>query len=537
MRSIYYNAKIYTNDSPEIATSMVVDDGKIIYIGDEFGAFWYNNEHTWLLDLSGEVVIPGFNDSHLHLYGLSMIRKQLKLHTATSIKDLIHKTKIYIEQESIASGNWVIGRGWNQDLFQGNHVFPTKQDLDSISTTHPIVLTRVCGHIMVVNSKALEACNIKEDTKAPFGGELDFEKGLLTEKALGLIYQYIPDPDDETLESMLTDTMNYANSFGVTTLQIDDLSHLNQSDYHRMLNLYQKLDQEGRLTTRLVLQCLLPRVELLDQFIKEGYPNQVYSPYLKVGPLKLLTDGTLGARTAAMRNPYHDDPSTKGLLTYPKEELLALVTKAHLANMSVAMHAIGDKAIEECLDVYEEVLTKHPRKDHRHAIIHCQITDDALLNRFKTLHVTAIVQPIFLDYDLHIVASRVGETLASTSYAFQSMLNKGVHLAIGTDAPIEDIDPFANLYASITRKDKRGIPEEGFYPSERLSVKDALYSYTAGCAYSSFDEHHLGKLKVGYHADFVVIDQDIFTIDPDMIPNTKALLTFVDGKKVYERRG
>jgi predicted amidohydrolase YtcJ len=531
-----YNGTIYTMDESKIASAIVLENEKIIYVGDDESALAYQTTDSWLLDLSKETVIPGLNDSHLHLYGLSLTRKQLSLLGSTSVQEVMDKTSTYINNHQIAPGKWVVGRGWNQDFFEGEIRFPTKSDLDQISGAHPIVLTRVCGHMMIVNSKALEFAGITKDALPPSGGRIDFEAGMLSEKALGMVYKNIPDPDDAELEKMLRETMAYANSKGVTTLQTDDLYHLSQSDFHRMMKMYQKLDKEQKLTCRLVLQALLPQMEQLKAFIEEGYPNQVYSTYLKAGPLKILTDGTLGARTAAMRKPYHDDPLTKGLYTYQNDELYEIIETAHLAHMSVALHAIGDGAMTQVLDVIEEVLNKYPKDDHRHAIVHCQITDDEICNRMKKLNITAIVQPIFLDNDLHIVKSRVGEELASTSYAFGSMLKKGIRVAIGTDAPIEDVNPFPNIYAAVTRKDKLGMPQEGHYPNEALSVEEAVYNYTVTCAYSSFDEEKTGMIKPGMLADLVVLDRNIFTISPNEIKDTEVLLTFVGGNLVYQKK-
>jgi len=533
MRKIIYNGVIWPQKNKSLCEAIVIDDDRIAFVGSNEDAFQYQTEESWMLDLNGAFAMPGFNDSHLHLYGSALTKSQLMLFGVASHEELIESTKAYIQDRGIPNGKWVVGRGWNQDLFKEGPVFPTKHDLDRISSVHPIVLNRVCGHVMVANSLALKKSGIESTTKCPSGGTLDFETGTLTEHALGLVYKAIPDPSEDELENLLVSGMEYAASKGVTTLQTDDLNHLSQSGFERMLSIYERLEQEGKLKTRIRIQAQLPDEKTLKRFLDQNHHKKKRGTMLKIGPVKLLTDGTLGAKTAAMRSPYADDPLTKGFMTYSPETLNHLVEMAHNASMNVALHAIGDEAISRCLDAIENALIKKPNLDHRHAIVHCQITDEAILNRFKALGVTAIVQPIFIDYDMHIVESRVGAQLASTSYAFGTMVQKGIRVAIGTDAPIEDLDPLPNVQAAVTRKDKSGYPPNGFHPEEKMSVEDALDRYTKTCAESTFDETILGSLEEGKLADFIVLDQNLLEIDPDQIKSANVLVTFLGGQIIH----
>ncbi|MCK7484274.1 MAG: amidohydrolase family protein [Bacillus subtilis] len=243
------------------------------------------------------------------------------------------------------------------------------------------------------------------------------------------------------------------------------------------------------------------------RYIAQGYANKTFSDRLKMGPLKILTDGTLGARTAAMTSPYHDDPTTTGLLTYSDAELYALVKTAHQAGMSVAMHAIGDRAMTQVLDTYERVLEEFPRADHRHTIIHAQITTPAILERMRRLNVYAAVQPIFIDYDMTVVNERVGRQLAQTSYAWKTMQNLGINVAIGTDAPVEDINPFENIRAAVYRSNKAG---HVYNLHEKMTVADAIHAYTKCSARQTRDEDQFGEIKVGHFADFAVLDRNTF---------------------------
>jgi predicted amidohydrolase YtcJ len=278
------------------------------------------------------------------------------------------------------------------------------------------------------------------------------------------------------------------------------------------------------------LQSQLPTIDLLKDYVAKGYPNKVYSDRLKMGPLKILTDGTLGARTAAMLLPYSDDPSETGILTYPSEALYELVKTAHQAGMSVAMHAIGDAAMTQVLDAYERVLTEDPRKDHRHCIIHSQITSEAILDRMARLDVYAAVQPIFIDADMEIVWDRVGSDRARTSYAWKTMLVKGINVAFGTDAPVEDINPIENIRAAVTRTNRAG---HTYLPEQAVTAQEAILAYTVASAKQTRDEHELGKIAPGYFADFAVWNRNQFVHMKSDHLEKEALLTYVGGTLVH----
>ncbi|MDP3130036.1 MAG: amidohydrolase family protein, partial [Bacillota bacterium] len=355
----------------------------------------------------------------------AFVMERLALQDVTSVGMLQEKLRAYLHSPAY-NGDFIAGRGFNQDFFDVK-TFPTKADLDQVSKDIPIIVTRVCGHIAVANTAALLRSSIDESTHID-GGEIDFHTGLLTEKALGCLFTSKLTTTKGEVKRLLIKGMDYANRYGITTLQTDDLMHAFPADFEKMIEVYRELDEQGLLTVRIRAQSNLPTIELLNKYVAKGYPNKVYSDRLKMGPLKILTDGTLGARTAAMSAPYKDDPATKGLLTYIDEALYDLVKTAHLANMSVAMHAIGDRALTQVLDAYERVLNEYPRTDHRHTIIHCQITTKAILERMARLGVYAAVQPVFIDVDMNVVKARVGTKLAMTSYAWKTMQDLGINV-------------------------------------------------------------------------------------------------------------
>ena len=295
------------------------------------------------------------------------------------------------------------------------------------------------------------------------------------------------------------------------------------------------MQADGSLKLSVYEQCNLPQMDILQAFLDAGYRTGQGNDLFRIGPFKVLQDGALGARTALMRKPYADDPSTCGVQFRPQEELDALVEKAQKTGMQIAIHAIGDGGIEAVLDAIKRAQELCPREDERHGIIHCQITDLPLIRRFKEQNMIAYVQPIFLNYDIKILEARVGKELARTSYAWKSFIDEGVLISSGSDCPVESLDIIENLYTAVCRKMLNGQPEGGFYPEQNLTMEEAVKAHTINAAYASFAEDRKGSIKVGKVADFVLLDKDIFQIDPETeLLSTKILATYMDGEAVYE---
>jgi predicted amidohydrolase YtcJ len=531
MDLIIYNAQIHTMDeSNPLIEAFGVKDGLIRATGTNEEILKLKTEQTKTLNLFNKTVIPGLNDSHLHFYKTGEFLNQINLLETTSLKACLAKVKSFIIENKIEEGSWVIGSGWNQDYFTDENRFITKDDLDKITTIHPLVLSRACGHVIVANSKALEVCNIERGYQVE-GGSVDYEQGLFYEYAIDLITSNLPEPSVEEVKETIIKSMKHANQLGVTSIQTDDFA----LDYRKVIEAYDELNKDGKLTCRINEQCLLPHLRTLNGFLSEGYNTGFGDHYFKIGPLKLIGDGSLGARTAALKQEYLDNPHNQGILMYEDQELYKLVKKAHTNNMQVAIHCIGNKAMHQALDVYERVMNEYPNRNLRHGIVHCQITDEILLNRLAKLNILAYVQPIFIHYDHRIVEKRVGEKLSQTSYAFKTMLNKKIHMSIGTDSPIEGMNPFNNIYCAVTRQDLNGNPIEGWNKSEALSVQEALYCYTVEPSHASFEEGMKGQITKGQFADFIVIDKDILTCPHNQIPNIKVEMTFVNGELVYQK--
>lgn len=538
MDLIFINGKIITMDTslPQ-AEALYIRDEKIVSVGSNSEILSYKNDGTEIIDLNGRLMVPGFNDSHMHLlnYGSSLLN--VSLVGVSSIDEMVERTRQFIKYNCIDSNKMIQGRGWNHDYFVEKR-FPDRYDLDKISTTQPILLTRSCGHAAVVNSRALEIAGITKYTPKVDGGHFDVDEngeplGILRENAIGLLTSLIIEPSIEDIKSMILLAASKANAKGITSVQSDDLLSVTDEDFTKVISAYRELKNEGKLTLRVNEQSRFENIKNLNRFITMGYKTGVGDEYFKIGPLKLMADGSLGARTAYLSEPYSDDPSTSGIPVLTQEELDNLIITAHSAGMQVAVHCIGDGAMYMVFKSIERAQKQNPRKDARHSIVHCQITDDRLLDKFRENNVIAHIQPIFLDYDLHIVEDRVGKDRAKSSYNWKGFLDRGVHIACGSDCPVENLDVLPGIYSAVTRKDLKGYPEKGWLPEQKLSVMEALHGFTLGAAYASFEENIKGSIIPGKLADLTVLSENIFEIAPDRIKDVEVEMTFLGGKRVY----
>lgn len=541
MDKIFYNGKVYTmNPEMPFATAIGVRGNKIAVVGSNEPILALRETKTELIDLMGKAVIPGLNDSHMHLLGFGYTLSQVDLKGVKSIQNLIEKGKIFLKKNSIKRGQWILGRGWNQEYFNDKS-YPTRYDLDEISKEIPICFTRTCGHLIVVNSKALELVGMDKYPKHIDGGRVDTDKsnipnGILRENAISLIYNKIPKSTIEDIKKMIIDAGDIALSNGITSVQSDDLTTLPGVDYKEVLEAYNVLNLKDKLPIRVYEQCMLSNMDVLEEFLNSGLETGAGDDFFKLGPLKLFLDGSLGARTAYLEEPYSDKPNTSGILTYNKKDLEDLIIRAHKSKMQVALHCIGDGAINLAVQIFEKLRIIYPKKNTRHGIVHCQITDRLLIHRLAQLNLLAYIQPIFINEDMHIVKNRVGKKRMQYSYNWKSMINKGIKVCMGTDCPVEDISAMSNIYCAVTRKDLSGYPKEGWMPQQCLSIEEAVYSYTMGGAYSSFEENIKGSIKSGKFADFVILSQDVFKISSEVIKDTIVEATICNGQIRYEKK-
>lgn len=540
MKKVLHNAKVYV-EKGVYAQAVLVEDGLIAKVGTDEEVLKAAGSDAEITDCGGKTLIPGLNDSHLHFMQTGEVMNQAQIDGVSSIDEMIEICKEFAEQhpEQVKTGLHAIG--WNQDLFTDSDRLPDRHDLDKISTEFPIVLERVCGHIVSTNTKLIEMLGIDGNSpQFPDGdfliGEDGYPNGIFTANACNIAKAIVPDFTMEERRKILIDTMKDAVAHGLTSVQSNDVG-TTFMDGPAAFKMFHDVYDSGEALLRYRHQVCFNDFEEFKAYLTEGeFAKGSYSEdsWLTLGPLKLFKDGSLGARTALMKNGYEGDPDNHGLEWIKPEEMHKYCQLAKEYGMQVVTHCIGDAAVASTMDCYEAAFVDGENK-LRHALVHCQITDEALLERIAEKDILVFAQPIFLDYDMNIVENLCGKELASTSYAFGTLMRKGAHVSYGTDCPVESYNPFENIYMAVTRKDRAGRPEGGFYPAECVDVESAVDAYTVESAYAEFMEDKKGRIKEGYYADMVLLDRDIFTVDPMEIKEIFPVMTMVGGKVVFER--
>ena len=530
MRTIYHNAAVYTGALP-LQQAFVVEDDVFRFVGTNAEALAQAGDNV--VDLKGAFVCPGFIDSHMHVlnYGQALCTAPLHAHTG-SLADMLDCLRNTVP----GRGGWILGRGWNQDYFADADRMPNRWDLDQVSLDTPVCATRACGHALAVNSKVLELLGITAETPQIPGGEIVMENGqpngIFLDNAMDLITAALPAPSREEIKTMLRTACAALNARGITGAHSDDYSTFRSLSPETVNAAYRELEASGELTVRVCEQANFTRVEDLQSFLDGGNNTGTGTDRFRIGPLKLLGDGALGARTAYLSRSYADAPDTRGLSVFTAKEFDALIGCAHENGMQAAVHCIGDACLDLVLDSYEKALEANPRTDHRHGIVHCQITRPDQLERIAKLGLHVYAQSIFLDYDIHIVNDRAGEKLAASSYSWKTLMDMGVTVSNGSDCPVELPNVLGGIQCAVTRQDLRGsVPP--YLPGEVFSVQEALDSFTKWGAYASFEEAVKGQIKAGMLADFTVLSANPMQIDPRKIANISVLQTVVGGQCVY----
>ena len=490
---------------------------------------------TKVVDLAGRFVMPGFNDAHMHLASAGLEKMTVNLVGAKTLDEF--RDRLRARCEAAEPGEWVVCGGWDETLWPVK-TLPTRWDLDEVSGKHPVYLQRVDGHIGVANTRALQLASVTVASRDPDGGKIDRDdagtpNGVLREKAQELVRSVIPKPTHEKRRQAIQLALADMASHGITSAQ--DFSQWEDFE------IYEELESDGKLTAR--ISEWLPFDDSIEDLNSMRNSHPASDAMLHTGMLKGFMDGSLGSKTAALLEPYSDDPKNSGLPQYDAAKLNAMTKERVLAGYQIGFHAIGDKGAQMALDAFAEaekaakeakVKAVDGGTDYRLRIEHAQVTTLQQIGRFKELKVIASVQPNHLLTDMNWAESRLGPKRAEHSYAWAEFLRHGVVLAFGTDYPVEPVTPFRGIYAALTRESEDG--KKSYYPAEKLTIEQAIAGYTTGAAFAEFAEKQKGKLAPGMLADFVVLDQDITAALPPKILETKVLRTVVGGKTVYEAK-
>ncbi len=525
--TLWHNIEGYTSTNDglvEFNVLVVGDDGKVLATGDEALRDEYPDAKA--IDGNGRTVIPGLTDAHAHLFNQGVLVSQVNLMGAESLEEALERVRAYAEANPRVP--WILGRGWNQVLWEGKE-FPKAADLDSVVSDRPVLLRRVDGHANWANTKALEIAGIDRDTADPVGGKVLRDAngdatGVQIDKAMGIVRQHIPQPDKAQVREYYRGANDLLIPLGLTGVHDAGIS-LEQAE------VLIAMADDGELDLR-VAAMLAGAAENLDGF---GDPLTAYgNDHLDVRMVKIYSDGALGSRGAAMIEPYSDDVENRGLPFWTQDELDAQVIKANERGFQVGVHAIGDLGNRMVINSFEAA-QGGKRSDMRNRIEHTQIVALEDIPRIAELGLVASMQPIHATSDMNMAEDRVGPERIKGGYAWRRMLDEGIVLASGSDFPVELPNPFLGLYAAVTRQSRDGMPEGGWYADQALTREEALHSFTLAAAYAAHQEDRLGSLETGKWADFIVLDRNYFEVPADQIDDIVVLETWVGGEQVFKR--
>jgi hypothetical protein len=532
---VFKNGNVYTVDpkTPR-AQAIAVTKDRIVFVGSNADAQKLVGPKTRVVDLRGNTVLPGFADAHQHLSGVGFREMNLNLEGTTSLEDFLAKVKGRVAQAK--PGEWVTGRGWIETHWKPP-VFPTRWDLDKVAPNNPVILGRADGHGSVSNSAALNLGGINKDTPNPFGGEISKDKqsgepnGMLLDSAQGLVRRRIPPTSPADAERAVVLGVKRNIELGWTQIQ-------DAGGSYNEVELFKKLYGEGKIKLRIYKAVHGPGPSA-TRLLNEGATIGAFDNRFTFRTIKVVSDGALGSRGAALLDPYADAADTSGFLTVKAEELRPMLVDALRKGIQVETHAIGDRANRFILDEYEAAFKAVPaseRKvaDPRWRVEHAQIVNPADIPRFAKLGIIPSMQPSHAIGDLHFAPSRLGVPRLEGSYAWETFIKSGVVIAGGSDAPVERGEPMIEFYAAVARKDQKGFSGEGWHPEEAVSRDDALKMFTLWPAYAAFEEKLRGSIEVGKLADFTILSADIMTVPAPEILKTRCTMTVINGEIVYQ---
>ena len=529
--TIIVNAVVHTMDkSQPAAEAVAIHANRIVAAGSTKDIKKLAGPNTRTIDAKKRLLLPGFNDAHTHFMSGGFQLSSVDLRDANSPQEFAARIKSFAEK--LPKGRWITGGDWDHERWSDAKL-PTRDLIDSVTPDTPVFVSRLDGHMALANSLALRLAGVTRQTLDPPGGVIVRDKsgeptGVLKDAAQSFVWKVIPPASFEEKLAAARAASDYAAKLGVTSIQ--DVSA--GAD----VSVYQALLDRGQLKTRIYAIAPLPQWEHLARI---GVRAHFGSEMLRVGGLKGFSDGSLGSTTALFYEPYRDDPSTSGIAgdeMYPEGAMLKRVREADRAGLQIMIHAIGDRANDLILSMYEQVERENGKRDRRFRIEHAQHLRARDIPRFARTQVIASMQPYHAIDDGRWAEKRIGKERAKTTYAFRSLLDAGATLAFGTDWTVAPLNPLLTIYAAVTRRTIDGKNSKGWVAEQKISVEETVRAYTAGSAYAEFQENVKGTITPGKLADLVLLSRDIFKIDPKEIENVKVVLTMVDGRVVYEDR-
>jgi len=521
---IVINSKIWTaNPDKPFAEAIAISGDTILAIGSTRAILKHKTDQTTILDQPGQLILPGFIDSHVHFLQGGFALSSVQLKDAQTKAEFIARINAFAE--SMTPGEWMLEGNWDHENWGGE--LPTCEWIDAFTQDIPVFLGRSDGHMALANSAAMKAAGLTPNVKAPIGGEIEYLpdgrlSGVFKDNAMSLVSSHIPDYSAEQYHKALKAAMNHVAAQGVTSVH-----HMGTlGDYE----VFKRMLETDGLKTRIYSTAPLPQYERILEKQKElGLDH----PWLKLNGAKIFADGSLGSKTAAFFEPYLDEPDEAGLLMDDPETMRKGILAADNDGLQVVVHAIGDRANNIILNFYDDCIAENGEKDRRLRIEHAQHLHPDDISRFEELGVIGSMQPWHLMDDGRWAERTIGRERAKTTYCFRSLLDAGATLAFGSDWFVAPPVPLEGIYAALTRNTLDDSHPGGWIPEEKITLEEALIGYTVNGAYASFDEDRKGSLEAGMLADFVVLDKDLFTIDPETIQEVKVLQTFVGGNCVY----
>jgi predicted amidohydrolase YtcJ len=526
------NGNVYTvTEKQPKAEAIAVKASRIVFVGSTDDAKKFHAAK--IVDLHGRTVVPGFTDSHCHIFGIGEREMRLNLEGTNSLEDFLTRVKERVDKPG--PGKWITGRGWIETFWKPPK-FPTRQDLDKIAPNNPIFLTRADGHAAIANSAALKIAGIDRNTPDPFGGQIlkknDEPSGMLLDNAQNLVARNIPKPSEREREEALLRGVDREIKLGWCEIQ-------NAGSHKEDIDLIREAFETGKIKIRFVNAVYGPS-EDAQNFLREGPTINAFDHHFTQRTIKVMFDGALGSRGAALLKPYSDEPETSGFLTQKPQDLGPMFKEALRRGMQVETHALGDRANRLILDLYEQAFKAVPPderkiRDPRWRVEHAQIVDPADIPRFARLGVIPSMQPSHAISDLFFAPARLGMDRLVGAYAWQSFLKNDCIIAGGSDAPVERGEPMIEFYAAVARKSIKGESGEGWHPEQAVSHEDALKMFTIWPAYAAFEEKDKGSIEVGKLADFTVLSRDIMKIPETEILETQNEMTVIGGEIIYSR--